>query len=476
MGGAASEVSDDTRSVALEAAYWEPLAIRRSAKLLGMHTEASHRFERGADPEGAPLATARIAHLLHRIEAGRVRPGLIDRHVAPLARRTVAYRHARTEALLGASVPADDVPRILTGLGFELEGWDGGRAAARVPTWRGDVAREVDLVEEVARHHGVGRVPSTIPPSGEAEGLRLWQQRERTLRRLLVGAGLVELILHVLVADAPGPAGSPDRVALANPLSEEQGALRNALVWPGLLDALTANLRVGRRDVRIFELGRVFLPQADRPSEPKRLGMLHSGAAAPHDWAQKPRLADFYDIKGLIEAVWAALGADGLEFTSEDLPALVHPGKGASVRWRGRVVGYAGALHPDLARARELRDEALIAEVAVDELLAEKPPAERFAALARHPAVARDLSILCDRALAYRELEASIRSAAGPLLAGLSVVDRYDGAPIPEDRVSLTVALRFQDPGRTLTGQEVQESMARVAHALREGGAEIRGE
>jgi phenylalanyl-tRNA synthetase beta chain len=133
-------------------------------------------------------------------------------------------------------------------------------------------------------------------------------------------------------------------------------------------------------------------------------------------------------------------------------------------------------LHPDIARSRELRDEPVVAEVAVDELLAEKPAAERFLALPRHPAVARDLSILCDRAIPYRELEGRIRSAAGPLLAELSVVDRYDGPPIPEDRLSLTVALRFLDPARTLTGQEVQESMARVVNALRQSGAEIRGE
>jgi phenylalanyl-tRNA synthetase beta chain len=474
MGGAASEVSDETRRVALEAACWEPLAIRRSAKALGMHTEASHRFERGADPEGPPPATARIAHLLHKIGAGRVRPGLIDRCAAPVPRRTVVYRHARAEALLGVSVPPDEVPRILGGLGFQLQDWDGHRATAQVPTWRGDVAREVDVIEEVARHHGLAHIPPTIPASSGIEGLRPWQQREREVRRLLAGAGLAELIQHVFVADTP--ASVPARVAIENPISDERGTLRNALVWPGLVDGLEANLRIGRRDVRIFELGTVFLPGGERPVEERRLGLLLSGAAAPPHWSAQPRRADFYDVKGLLEAVWARLGAEDLDFTSEGAPALLHPERSASVRWRGRVVGYAGALHPELMRARELRDEVIVGEVALDALLADKPAAERFAALPRQPAVTRDLSILCGRDTSYRGLEQRIRTAAGGLLAGVTVVDRYDRPPIPDDQLSLTVALRFQDPARTLTGQEVQASIARIVQALRDAGAEIRGE
>jgi phenylalanyl-tRNA synthetase beta chain len=476
MGGAASEVSEETRRVALEAACWEPLAIRRSAKALGMHTEASHRFERGADPEGPPPATARIAHLLHKIGAGRACPGLIDRYVARVPRRTVVYRHARAEALLGVTVPPDEVPRILEGLGFELPDWDGRCGTAQVPTWRGDVAREIDVIEEVARHHGLARIPPTIPASSGIEGLRPWQEREREVRRLLAGAGLAELIQHVFVADTPAPAPLPARVVIENPLSEEQGALRNTLVWPGLVDGFEKNLRVGRRDVRIFELGTVFLPAAERPAEETRLGLLLSGAAAPPHWSAEPRRADFYDVKGLLEAVWARLGAEDLEFTNEGVPAFLHPDRSASVRWRGRVVGYAGALHSELVRARELRDEPVVAEVALDALLADKPAAERFAALPRQPAVTRDLSILCRRDTPYRELEQRIRAAAGGLLAELAVVDRYDRPPVPDDQLSLTVALRFLDPARTLTGQEVQASIARIVQALRDAGAEIRGE
>ena len=477
MGGAASEVSDSTTTLALEAACWEPLAIRRAAKALAMHTEASHRFERGADPEGAPAVTARIAHLLHRLGAGSVRAGLIDRHVAPRPRRTLVLRSARTDALLGASVPTDEAQAILKGLGFDVAPRDAATAAVTVPTWRGDVAREADLIEEVARHYGLAHIASTIPRGHGAEGLRPWQARERSVRRALAGAGLGEVILHAIVSDTAAHASLPPRVALENPLSEEQAVLRNSLVSPGLLDCLQANLRQGRRDVTVFELGRVFLPEAGAaPTEQRRLGILLSGAArAPH-WSLKDRPADFFDVKGLIEAVWARLGVDGLEFVAEGVPELLHPGRSASVRREGVTLGYAGALHPDVLRARELRDEAIVAELDLDRLLAASPGPERFEPLDRFPAVVRDISLLCGHALAFHEIRERIRAVAGPQLRSLTLLDRYDRPPVPAGKVSLTVSLRYQDAARTLTGEEVQASLSRVLDALRGAGAEIRGE
>jgi phenylalanyl-tRNA synthetase beta chain len=325
----------------------------------------------------------------------------------------------------------------------------------------------------VGRHHGVDRIPAPIPAARGVEGLRPWQQREREVRRLLADAGLTEAIHYAFVSE--GAPASPGGVALENPISEQQAVLRNSLVWPGLLGALDANLRLGRRDVRLFELGRVFLPDGSRPREEKRLGLLLHGGG-PHHWSEKPRPADFYDAKGLAEAVWRRLGAGELEFTSEGVPGLLHPERAASVRWRDGLIGFVGALHPDVVRARELREAPVVGELAIDALLADRAPYERLRPLPRHPAVLRDLSLLCERGLSYRELEKCIRSAAGDQLAGVEVVDRYEGPPVPEGKVSLTMTLRFQDPSRTLTGQEVQDSLARVALALREAGAEIRGE
>jgi phenylalanyl-tRNA synthetase beta chain len=475
MGGASSEVSEKTRAIALEAAYWDPLAVRRAAKALGMHTEASHRFERGADPEGPPPALARIAHLAERIGAGTTRPGLIDRNVRPIARRSVSFRPARATALLGAPVPAADARRILTGLGFVVGTPESDAVAVAVPTWRGDVAREADIIEEVGRHMGLGRIPSTIPPAGGAEGLRPRQKRDRVIRDVLAGAGLTETISYSFV---PASEAVPQGPVLANPLSEDQKVLRGSLVWPGLLATMRTNLRQARTDVRIFEVGRVF--DADG-GESERLGILITGAAAPAHPAERPRPSDFADLKGVLELLAARLGVGPVAIARGEGPSFLHPGQSGALRVAGTVVGYAGAIDPARAAEWEARGTVLVAEVAP------LPEAARVRvrALPRFPAVERDLSVLCDAQTEAADVEAAIRGAAGERLRKVAATARFDRPPVPAGKVSLTFRLVFQDPARTLTGDEVQSGMDAVAAALRgrgftlrqpEGTSEIRGE
>jgi phenylalanyl-tRNA synthetase beta chain len=476
MGGAASEVSDETRVVALEAAYWEPLAIRRAAKALGLRTEASHRFERGADPEGPPLATARIAALLARIGAGSTRPGLIDRVASPRPPRRARLRPSRLRTLIGVEVPAERAGAILAGLGFAEAGRDGDAASWTIPSWRGDVTREVDLVEEVARHFGVERVPAVVPPSGGAEGLRPHQARERLLRDVLVGAGLTEVMGHSFVPSALAAADPQPRVALANPLSGDMDVLRSSIVVPGLLSFLAANQRQGRQDAALFEVGRVFAPAPGPPREERRLGVLLAGARRPRHWSEAATAVDLFDAKGLVEAIGRRLGADALAFEPEGAPPFLHPGRAASVRRGAEPLGWLGVLHPDLAGRFELRGDVVVAELRIDELLRETPAAERHRPLPRFPEVARDLSVVWDEARPARELLARVAAAAGPWLAELALLDRYVGPGIPEGRASLTLSLRLRDAERTLTGEEVQRALARVVESLRAEGAEIRGE
>jgi phenylalanyl-tRNA synthetase beta chain len=477
MGGASSEVGDDTRVVALEAAYWDPLSIRRAARSLGMHTEASHRFERGADPEAPPLATARIAHLLAKIGAGSVRPGLIDQHPAPRPRRTALFRPARANALLGVPVPPERGQRILDGLGFVVrESVEG--LSAEIPSWRGDVSREVDLVEEVGRHHGLDKIPSTVPPGRGAEGLRPWQSRLRAVREALAGAGLMEVITYAFVSDRAASGLVPPRVALRNPLSDEQAVLRTSLVVPGLVSVLQTNLRRGRRDAHVFEVGRVFEQGGgDWPvREVERVAMLLAGSNRPAHWSGRPRKADFFDATGALHVLAQRLGLPLWELRAgEELPPFLHPGKSAEVWSGGERIGYVGAVHPQQAEAWELRDETIVAELDLQPLLQPRP-ASRFRALPRFPMVARDLSIACDASVTAGRIEAAIRSAAGDLLREVWVVDRYEGAPLKPGTVSVTVTLQYQHPARTLTGDEVQASVRRVMDALREQGCEIRGE
>ena len=475
MGGASSEVSEATRVVALEAAYWQPLAIRRAAKALGMHTEASHRFERGADPEGSVAATARIAHLLAKIGAGTARPGLIDRVAAATPRRRARLRPARVERVLGLPVPEARCRQILGGLGFGVGGAAGGTMSVEIPTWRGDVSREEDLIEEIGRHHGLARIPSTLPPARGAEGLRRHQAREREIRTTLVGAGLNEVINYAFVSSAatrPGP-----RLALANPIAADQDVLRTSLVVPGLLTTLRTNLRHGRPDLSVFELGRVFAPAGGPPREERRLAILLAGAFGSIHWSSKPRPADFFDLKGILEALGRRLGIGAIEvIPGGPLSDVVHPGQGALVRLGGETIGHAGALHPDLTRAWELRDEAFVAEVGLEAVLERGLEPVRFVPLPRFPAVGRDLSVVCGATQPAGEIVERVRRSGGERLRSVTVTDRYEGEPLPRGKVSLTLSLRYQDPGRTLTSEEIQESVNAVIRDLRSVGAEVRGE
>lgn len=476
MGGASSEVSETTRTVALEAAYWDPLSIRRGARALGMHTEASHRFERGADPEAPPFATARIAHLLVKIGVGSVRRGLIDRYLRPIPRRSAPLRLQRVSSLLGAEVPEEKAWSILERLGFRVAGQVAGQKGrdplVQIPSWRSDVSREVDLVEEVGRHYGIDRIPSTLPASGEACGLLPFQVRERAIREFLVGAGLTEVIQYAFVPRRGLGEHASGSVLLQNPLSEEQGALRASLVFPGLLSALATNLRHGKRDVRIFELGRVFRDGPALPDEERRAAFLLAGTFDSH-WSRTRRETDFFDAKGLLEGLAVRLGVEGVSWGAAGFPRELHPGRAATVLLRGRPVGFVGALHPDLEGFWELKGEVLVAELSLDSLESASPI--RVRPLPRSPSVSRDLSIVCADDVAAMDLEDRLRRAAGSLLREIVFVDRYQGPQLPPGHVSLTVTLVYQEPNRTLTGEEIEISIARVVGELRSAGLEIRG-
>jgi phenylalanyl-tRNA synthetase beta chain len=379
----------------------------------------------------------------------------------------------RAAAMLGTTVPEGPAREILTGLGFGVKEQTGSWSV-EVPSWRGDVSREADVIEEVGRHLGLDRIPSTVPPSRGAEGLRPAQAATRAVREALAGAGLTEVVNYAFVSDADAGTHAPPRLRLANPLSEEQAALRSSLVMPGLVGTLRANLRQGRRDLRVFEVGRVFGRTPNGPAEEARLGLLLAGAGAMH-WSASPPPADFFDGKGVVELLAQRLGVGPFSFAADGAPGFLHPGKSAVLLLGGRPRGYVGVLHPDVMETWELRDEAVVAELELDVLTAVTPPV-RFRPLPRAPAVVRDLSVIADESVAAAEIDARVREAAGELLKEVSIVKRYAKPPIPPGKASLTLSLVYQDPGRTLTGEEVQASVDRIVAALRAVGLEIRGE
>ena len=481
MGGASSEISAGTLTVALEAAYWNPLLIRRAAKTLVMHTDASHRFERGADPASGPVSIARFANLANKGAMGTARPVLIQAQGSGITARRLTLNLVNVDARLGTSVPAGEAKMTLTRLGFEVYEPDPGAAArlgtARawdvlVPTWRGDCTREVDLIEEVGRHHGLMKIARTVPASRRAASLTSAQRTERELKALLSGLGYREALHVNFVSSAKCDPSQGAIVKIANPLSVDQDALRTSLVMPGLLEALERNQRHGARDIQFFETGRTFTPSPEGPVETPRLALLVSGAT-PRGWAAKARAIDFFDLKRTLEEILSRHASAALTLTREGAPPFLHPGRSVVIRKGGEVRGYLGEVHPDVIAAFSLKDRPVVAELALDALNVSEALA--FTAFSRFLEVVRDISILAPVSANAAQITAMARAQAGPSVRRVELIDRFEGAGVPKGLVSLTLSFVFQDEARTLSSEEVERSMDGVRASFSEAGYTARG-
>jgi phenylalanyl-tRNA synthetase beta chain len=468
MGGATSEVSGATARIALESAWFEPATVRATSRRLGLKTEASARFERGADLDAPVLALTRALSLLHALGAGeRVAP-IVDVYPAAHEPRTVALRRANLDRLLGTSVPAADVVRILSGLGFTPSGTAAGWSV-QVPSFRVDVHREADLVEEIGRHWGFDRIPATLPalrtpPPPHAPGVT----RGRLIRNVLTGAGLQEAETFTFIERAAADPFAPDGglVAIANPLSEKFAVMRPSLL-PGLLDALVYNRHREASAVRLFEVGSVFTAAG----EAARAGWVLTGPRAEH-WSGESEPVDFFDAKGIAELVATALGAGIAAEPAGDLPWFV---RGRSARLfrtgkPGAPVGAIGQLRPDLAAARGLEKGIVVGGELELRGFADRAAAaesdRRVEALPRHPSIVRDLSIVIDERLPAATVRGTIRRNAPATLVDVREFDRYQGAGVPKGSVSLSLRLTFRHADRTLTDSEVQQGVDAIVSAL----------
>jgi phenylalanyl-tRNA synthetase beta chain len=478
MGGSNSEISPATRIIALESAYFEPSSVRRTSKRLGLKTEASTRFERGGDIEAPPIGIARAAELFVQIGAGVPSGPLIDRYPAPRPARTISLRSSRIARILGQAVPPEDVPRYLEPLGFRVRAGNGSDPEwmVTVPSFRVDVTREEDLIEEVGRHYGFDRLPVRFPVLAAAQAPpdpRI--ARDRLIRQALTAAGFSESMTFAFIErQAALPFCDPgiEPVAIANPLSEKFAVLRPSLL-AGLTDSCAHNRRRGRRDVQLFEVGSRFTPEG----EGRAAAFVWTGAATDPHWSSASRSVDFFDAKGTVELLCAVFGAPALEVSSSERQYLVR-GRAADVRSAGTLLGVVGQLLPRLAEGRglppgediyvaEIDTEALARVAAADDLRAETLP--------RFPSIIRDVSILVDEVLPAASVRGTIRAAAPPTLESIVEFDRYQGKGVPEGRVSLSLRLTFRDLDRTLTDEEAQTATERIVDALRTAhGAEQR--
>ena len=472
MGGASSEISDDTQTVALEAAYWNPLLTRRAAKALGMHTDASHRFERGADPAAGPTSISRFAHLASKGGFATARPVIVQARGAETAARRLSLSVGAIDARLGVAIPVDQTKNTLTRLGFEILG-DAPPLEVTVPSWRGDVTREVDLIEEVGRHHGLMKIVRSVPPSRRAAGLTPAQVTERRLKALLSGLGYREALHLNFVGSAKCDPSQGPLVKIANPLSVEQDVLRTSLVVPGLLEGLERNQRHGSRDIQFFETGKTFAPGPGGPVETPKLALLISGAT-PREVGAKPRVFDFRDLKGTVEEVLARHTSAEITLEREGAPPFLHPSRSVVIKLDGKARGYLGELHPDTIDAFALKDKPVVAEIEMDALSSRDALA--FTSFSRFPEVVRDLTVLVPKGTEANQILNQARKHAGPLARLVAIVDVFEDSDLLRslEQQSVTLSLRFGDATRTLTGGEADGFVEAVRKSFGTHGAAAR--
>ncbi len=483
MGGRVSEVSERTTRVLMEAATWVGPNVLRSSARLGLRSEASARFEKQLHPEQAPAAQRLAARLMVELCGARMAPGTIDEYPGRSEPRVVGLRHARIGALLGTEIPRPEVEAILGRLGFAPEATDAG-FDVKVPPFRdADVQREADLIEEVARIHGLERLPATLPARRRAVGRLTPAQRvRRRAEDALRDRGLHEVVAYSFTA--PSTLArlrlEEDALAVGNPLSEEASVMR-PLLLPGLLDAAARNAARGRPGVALFESAHVYRPgEAAEPPPGAPAGVPadehhHLAAlltrAAPGTWRRPPLAADFFAAKGLVEAL---LGALRIEWSvAPGQRPFLHPGRSARVVSGGQELGWVGELHPAVAREWSVEGAAAF-ELDLDSIAALAPTGADFREVSTFPLLLQDIAVVVPEAVTGGEVDAVVRRGGGDLLSGTTLFDVYRGEQVGEGRRSLALRLEFGAPDRTLTDDDVAGLRERIERELETIGGRLR--
>jgi phenylalanyl-tRNA synthetase beta chain len=467
MGGEHSGTSGKTQDIFLECAFFEPISVAGKARSYGLHTDASHRFERGVDSQLAREAMERATGLLLEItggEPGPVTEVVSESHLPKV--EPVLLRAERVSQMLGMEFPAADIQRHLTGLGLTLAAQGEGQWLVSVPSHRFDISLEVDLIEELARLHGYNHLPVRYPQARLAPQAKAEAAGDLPLlRRLLVARGYQEAITYSFIDPKWFELFSPgvEPLLLANPISADMAAMRASL-WPGLVKALQHNLNRQQDRVRLFESGLRFVGQLEGLKQEPMLAGVVCGSRLPEGWAQGRDGIDFFDVKADLEAVLGFAGAlEDFTFTPGKHPAL-HPGQTARIERDGREVGYLGALHPELVKSLGLDRPVFLFEVVLAEVAVGRLPT--FHELSRFPEVRRDLALVADRDVPASAVLDVIREKAGEWLTDLRLFDVYQGKGIDPHRKSLAVGLTWQHPSRTLNDDEVNSTTQDILTSL----------
>ncbi|RKR06130.1 phenylalanyl-tRNA synthetase beta subunit [Kushneria sinocarnis] len=478
MGGQRSAVGRQTRHVVLESAFFAPLGAAGQARSYGLHTDASHRFERGVDPALQLQAIERATRLLIDICGGQ--PGPVVEIASPdhlPATRQVTLDSTRASRLLGSALGHDEIVDILTRLGMSLNELMSGHWEVEIPSWRFDIGLDVDLIEELARIHGYNRFPSRAPQARMAP--KAIPEQRLSLDRLrdqLVAAGYQEAITYSFISREQQALLTPESQApeLANPISSDMAVMRSSL-WPGLIRALQHNLNRQQTRIRLFEMGQVFQGDLDSLQQYSTLAGVICGPREPEGWLSHREHVDFFDLKGDVESL-IALGGDpaAWRFEAAEHPVL-HPGQSARLLHHERPVGWLGALHPRVRERLDIRVGVLVFEIELEAIQQAALPV--FTPLSRYPEVRRDLALIVNEQLPVDELLTLIRRHGGEHLRELRLFDVYQGSGVESGYKSIALGLTWQHASRTLTDEEINHLVdAIVNEASNRFGATLRGQ
>lgn len=486
MGGENSEIQPDTVDILLESAYFNPTTIRRSSKRLGLHTESSHRFERGADVNMAPIALDRAASLILEVAGGTAAKGRIDVYPHTLAERRLAISARKTADILGLEIDILEIRRLLQSIGLtaELAENQQGVLYVSVPAFRPDLEREIDLIEEVARLNGYDRIPVTMP-AGRIVCHRSasLQRQARQMRDSMVAAGFSEVINYSFTTPTAWdkvvlPADDPRRetVKILNPLTEEQSVMRTMLA-PSLLETVSRNLAYRSRDLRLFELRPVFLPQTgeELPQERLRLAAAICGRRAPEGWAQGNDTVDFFDLKGVLEGLLDRFRLDRIDWNAAQSEPYLHPGKSCTLTAGQLVLGTIGEVHPTVLHNFDIDCPVYLLELDLQAFFAATGAQRSFCAPSRYPDVYRDTALLLDEAVTARQVLDVLDRVKAKEIEDVVLFDLYRGQGIPAGKKSLAIRVRYRSAEKTLTDEETGVIHSRIVEMLRKNlAAEIR--
>jgi phenylalanyl-tRNA synthetase beta chain len=479
MGGLASGISETTADLLLECACFEPVGIRKTSSRLGLASESSYRFERGVDPAGLEFALDRCARLVQETGGGTVFSGRPGAGAVPV-RKMAMLRSSRLNMLSGIEIDFAEAVRILVSLGFEKASEGEGQVEFFVPTFRPDVSMEADLIEEVVRINGYDKIVPTLPAAREFhEAGREAPDLISRIRELMTGAGLQEVINYSFIpsgaAAALGISGAPLRVR--NPLSEDQAEMRLSLL-PGLVANVRHNIRRQQRSLKLFEIGRAYLPRAGEalPVESERLGVIICGNRTEMTWSLPEAAVDFFDLKGLCEIIASGLRVSGLRLEPTGIPPFLHPGRSARVTVGGKEAGLIGQLHPGLAAGFDITIPVFVLELEISALAGASARDATYTPYTDFPRVERDVALVVGENVAAGELTSAVEALGIPEVASVTIFDVYTGAQVGGGRKNVALSITYRAADRTLRDEEVDAMHGRIVSSLSEkfGGA-LRG-